>query len=842
MAVEYKINLRRIAHGLNEDDFILVGLDGYRFVGLERVRGTALGRVVKGGENVVEIEVPELGVILGERPGYGATNLNLKYPARELEVYAASKLRTDDPDIAYKYLDRLSDVYPHKAVVLHVTAADETGVHGRLIGENDLAKSRNPSEFTIVSAEPGHIAISRIGSADITDVFPAKLNGFGESVASPQPMPEVKAGDVVIAGGFGFEFEDGKPRVHVVNVAVVGNFGTTEEAVSFLGLNELPAKPNHSFAPTLASASQIEHEYDAAHARTEPDSALVLFHADGDDVKAHVLGSSGYYAFVTDDLVDYFYGKALEPGLWTINNMSIRGYESHEGEYDAELCGDWSSATPEDIERLFGAPIDDEIAAVLEIDDQPGLAEQYMKMARQALFDEKFDAEHRAFARHRMGVLGERKVPIEDVLNEHQVDGYIAGAMAAIEPEVLRTQLIGAMKKDVLDRDHLFHQVVPTDEEADAFNARKTWRKDRAPIVFVPDISLARDMETAVSAVVGKVPALMKQIDTGADFSRSTIRLLMSKLVKPLSSDGLRPFSKAENTDGEWFFVGKNKRDVTLALFVEGGHVVTLVTSGEKSRLLMPSGLEITTTSGTLHESYRPSGRYVSIDTILKDADRAVCEVEARREISGDYFNIPEDGIHQVHTTTVHIENGVIHRADGPAILREPRFDGDSEYVEYRFRGNLHRDAGPAQAEGDQAVWFRHGLEHRINVPSSILGAVLEFRQFDRLHREDGPAVEGEGLMGWYRNGVPHREDGPALVYPTFTEHHRAGLRHRIGEPAVEHSDGTHGFFLNGRLHNLEGPAHVSSEGSIFAVDGEVMPFEEFDRRIGTARQSDPTP
>lgn len=838
MAVEYKINLRRIAHGLNEGDYVLVGLDGYRFVGTERVRSTALGRVVKGGENVVEIDVPELGVIVGQRPGYGTTSLNLKYPARELEVYAASKLRTDDPDIAYAYLDRLSDVYPHKAVVLHVTAADESGVHGRLIGENDLAETHNPDEFTILSAEPGHIAISRIGSADVTDVYPAEFNGFGESVGSPQPVPDVKVGDVVIAGGFGFEFQDGKPRVRVVNVAVVGNCGTAEEAVSFLGLKELPAKPNHSFARTLASASQIEYEHDAAHARTEPDSALVLFYSDGDDVKAHVLGSSGEYAFVTDDLVDYFYGKAMEPGLWTINNMSIRGYESHEGDYDAELCGDWSSATPEDIERLFGAPIDDEIAAVLEIDEQPGLAEQYMEMARQALFEEKFDAEHGIFARHRLGVLGERKALIEDVLNEHQLDGYIAGAMAAIEPEVLRTQLIGAMKKDVFERGHLFHQVVPTDDEVEAFNARKTWRTDRVPVVFVPDQSLAKDMETVVSAVAGKVPALMKQIETGADFSRSTIRLLMGKIVKPLSSDGLRPFSQAEKTVGEWFLVGRNKRDVTLALFVEGGHVVTLVTSGEKSRLLTPSGLEITTTAGTLHENYRPSGRYVSIDAILKDADRAVCEVEARREIFGDYFNIPEDGIHQVHTTTVHIENGVIHRVDGPAVVREPRFDGDSEYVEYRFRGNLHRDDGPAQMEGDQAVWFRHGLEHRTDGPSSILGEDREFRQFDRLHREDGPAVESEGLTGWYRNGVPHRDEGPALVYPTLTEYHRAGLRHRIGEPAIEHSDGTHGFYLNGRLHNLDGPAHVSSEGTVFAIDGEEMGFEEFSPRVGASTQS----
>ncbi|MDW9478855.1 hypothetical protein GOB57_09175 [Sinorhizobium meliloti] len=144
--------------------------------------------------------------------------------------------------------------------------------------------------------------------------------------------------------------------------------------------------------------------------------------------------------------------------------------------------------------------------------------------------------------------------------------------------------------------------------------------------------------------------------------------------------------------------------------------------------------------------------------------------------------------------------------------------------------------------DGDQAVWFRHGLEHRTDGPSSILGQEREFRQFDRLHREDGPAVESEGLTGWYRNGVPHREDGPALVYTAMTEHHRAGLLHRIGEPAVEHADGTHGFYLNGRLHNLEGPAHVSSEGSIFAIDGEEMPYEEFGPRVGTARQSAPTP
>jgi hypothetical protein len=838
MAVEYRINLRRIGHGLEEGDLVLVGLDGYRWMGKQQVRNTAVARVVKGGKETVEIEVPELGIVKGQRPGYGTASLDLRHPVKELELYAVSKLRIDDPEVAYEYLDRLSAEYPFKSTVLHVTSAVDTGVSGRLIGENGLVEGIHPDTLTVIDAKPLNVTFARYGGADVTDAYPVKFDGFGGTGGSTKPVPELRAGDVVIARNFSFEFEDGKPHTHLVDVAVVGNFETTEDAVSFLGLETLPLTPSHSFAPKLASASQIEYELDAAHSRTEPDSALVLFYADGDEVKASMLGSSGHYAFFTDDLGSYFNDKGIEPGLWTINNLSIRGWRSHEGEYDSELSGDWGPATPEDIERLFGAAIDEEIAEIAEIDNEPGLADRYVQMAHQAVFDEKFDAEHKVFARYRMGVLGENQVPIEDVLNEDHMAAYIAAAMASIEPEGLRTQLIGTMKKEVLDRGHLFRQVVPTDDEAETFQARKTWRKARVPVVFVPDQSLARDMEAVVKAVSGSAHVLLKQVEGGADFSRSSIKVLMDKITKPLTSDNLRPFSKADNIHGEWFFVSKNKREVTLALFVEGSHVVSLVTSGEKSRLVSPHGIEITTTAGTLHTRSLPSGRYVSIDAIIKAADRAVGEIEARRELYGAYFDVPNDGIYQVHTTTVHIENGVIHRANGPAIFRAPRFDGDTDYTEYRFRGNLHRDDGPAQVEGDQAVWFRHGLEHRTDGPSSILGDDLEFRQFDRLHREGAPAVEGEGSTGWYKDGVPHREDGPALIYPTLTEYRRMGLLHRIGEPAVEHTDGTHSFYTSGRLHNLEGPAHVYSEGSIFAIDGEEMSFEEFSQRVGATKQS----
>lgn len=837
MAIEYKLNLARIKHGLKEGDFVLVGLDGFRWVGKHRVRSTAVGRVVKGGTDTAEIEVPDLGIVKGEKPRYGATSLDVRHPNRELNVYAASKLRTDDPEIAFEYLDRLSGFDPFKSVVLHVTAAGEDGIHGRLVGENGGAESNDPGELSVIPSEQDSLAISQVGAADITEVFPVVLNGFGETVGSPQPIPEVKVGDVLIARDFGFEFVEGKPRARLVEVAVVGNFDTTDDAVAFLGLKDLPPMPDHGFAPTLASASQIAYEYEAAHARTEPDSALVLFfedqgYPDRKEVKAHVLGSSGYYAFITDDIVDYFNGMAVEPGLWTVENMSIRGWQASDGEWDAELNGDFNPATPEDVERLFGAPIDPELAYILEIDEEPGLAEKYMEMARTALFEETFDREHMVFARHRMGLLGERKFHVEDVLNLPQLDSYLSEKMAGIEPEVLRTQMIAAMKVDVLERGHLFQPVVPTEEEAEEFHSRKTWRNrnDRVPAVFVEDSALARDIATVVSAVADKVPALMKQIEAGADFSRSSVKYLMRRIVSPVVADGLRPFSKASQTEGEWLFVGKNKREVTLALFANGEHVVTLVASGEQARLVSASGLEITSP-----EINVASGRYIPVDKVLRDADRAIAEIEARREVYGDYFHPLEDGIHEVHTTTIHIEDGVIHRADGPAVIRAPRFEGDFSYVEYRFRGNLHRDDGPAIVEGDQSVWYRHGLEHRTDGPSSILGGDREHREFDRLHKERGPAVESDGLLGWYRNGVPHREDGlPTLVYKTLSEYRRGGLLHRVGEPAVEHNDGTYGYYLNGRLHNTEGPAHVSQEGTIYAIDGEQIPLEEFNSRIAS--------
>jgi hypothetical protein len=752
-------------------------------------------------------------------------------------AHAVSKLQTKDENAVLEYLDRLKRVASLKPVVFHVASVDENGVSGRLIGENYLSMEVDPSRLSPMekSYEPS-IPIATHGAAEITDVVPAEIETLRRSLTKENPLPDVKTGDVLIARHFGFTFKDGVPLVRLVDAAVVGNADDIAEAVAFLGLDKLPLKPDHGWAATLSGASEIDREYEIAYHRTQSSTALVLFYKDGDEVRNHTLGSSGYTAFVCDDLNAYFDDQVAEPGLYAIHDLAIQGRQSHDGEWDADLEGDWLAATPEDVERLFGTEaIDEEIVAILETDEDPtGIAERYMELARQAIFDEKFDMEHMVFAHHRMAVpdINARSVPAEDVLNAATIDAFISEHMSAIEPETLREQIVAAMKAEILDRSRVFEQVVPTEEEAEAFAARKTWQSRGKTVVFVPDVALIADTQAVVSAVSANAAGLVRKIEAGANYSRSpSIRHLMSKLVQPLAIEGLKPFSKARHCDGEWLFVGKHKHEVTLALIAEGVHIATLVSSGEKSRLLTRFGLGLTNSS---YDSVNSLRRHISVDNQLRDADRAIAEIEARREVYGDYFQPVADGIHEVHTSTIHIADGVMHRVDGPAKVRGPRFVGDHAYEEYRFRGNLHRDDGPAIVEGDQSVWYRHGLEHRVDGPSALIGQEREYRQHDRLHRDGGPAIESPGLTAWYRHGKAHRENGAALVYRESRHHYRGGLLHRPGEPAIETDNGFDAYYQNGRLHNPHGPAAIYADETVYAIDGERMTEQEHQRR--TAR------
>ena len=69
-----------------------------------------------------------------------------------------------------------------------------------------------------------------------------------------------------------------------------------------------------------------------------------------------------------------------------------------------------------------------------------------------------------------------------------------------------------------------------------------------------------------------------------------------------------------------------------------------------------------------------------------------------------------------------------------------------TQFMEAHYlNGLLHREDGPALIRyGKYQCWYLNG----------------------QLHRENGPAVEHSNCLIYCQNGKNHREDGPAVIHP----------------------------------------------------------------------------
>jgi hypothetical protein len=66
------------------------------------------------------------------------------------------------------------------------------------------------------------------------------------------------------------------------------------------------------------------------------------------------------------------------------------------------------------------------------------------------------------------------------------------------------------------------------------------------------------------------------------------------------------------------------------------------------------------------------------------------------------------------------------------------------------------------------------------------------------LHREDGPAAEfTDGLKEWWLNGKLHRVDGPAIEADKFKKWYVNGKLHRVDGPAQEYSNGDRRWWID---------------------------------------------
>jgi hypothetical protein len=108
--------------------------------------------------------------------------------------------------------------------------------------------------------------------------------------------------------------------------------------------------------------------------------------------------------------------------------------------------------------------------------------------------------------------------------------------------------------------------------------------------------------------------------------------------------------------------------------------------------------------------------------------------------------------------------NGLLHREDGPAVIRKNLGNLDNQWY---LNGQLHRENGPAveYANGTEE-WYREGKRHRIGGPAVINrddGLMRWFQDFK--YHVLGSAVEPVTFSKeWWVDGYRHRDDGPAVI------------------------------------------------------------------------------
>jgi len=100
-----------------------------------------------------------------------------------------------------------------------------------------------------------------------------------------------------------------------------------------------------------------------------------------------------------------------------------------------------------------------------------------------------------------------------------------------------------------------------------------------------------------------------------------------------------------------------------------------------------------------------------------------------------------------------------------------------------------------------------------------------------------------DGTKQWFLNNKLHRLDGPAVETPEGSRcWYYRGLNHRVNGPAIEYADGSRVWFYYGALHRLDGPAIYYTE--IFGdnhygwyINGNKMSEEKFNKVMSICKK-----
>jgi hypothetical protein len=131
-------------------------------------------------------------------------------------------------------------------------------------------------------------------------------------------------------------------------------------------------------------------------------------------------------------------------------------------------------------------------------------------------------------------------------------------------------------------------------------------------------------------------------------------------------------------------------------------------------------------------------------------------------------------------------------------------------------------------------IWVRNQNKHFL-VVSKLRRAIYLVKMIkaltvtisDKNSVFDGWAFEA-GSKAYYINGKLHRLDGPAIIYPDGSEYYYLnGKCHRVDGPAIIYANGSQYYYLNSKLHRADGPAVIHSDGyQKYFLNGEMVdPF-----------------
>ena len=105
----------------------------------------------------------------------------------------------------------------------------------------------------------------------------------------------------------------------------------------------------------------------------------------------------------------------------------------------------------------------------------------------------------------------------------------------------------------------------------------------------------------------------------------------------------------------------------------------------------------------------------------------------------------------------------------------------------------------------------------------------IKVKEWDEIPKEYTGIVEyNNGDKKWYLNGKLHRIDGPACEYANGDKAWRLnGVLHRENGPAVERFNGTKSWHLNGKHHRIDGPAVEWNNGDkAYYINGVIVTKE----------------